>query len=160
MLAFELRDDAVFLARLTTRTPLLSDLGPAVVDRFRGCEAKAADPALGEALVLCAHVDGVAAGVPSRQEWDRDRLTVRFEELLPDGTIEEVSDPVDHLARAEHARPILARHIAQVRRDLDFRSLWSRRHDAFPNLVFGPDVEEQLRGMAIGLLPTVVRRLA
>ena len=154
------RESALFLMRLSTKSPLLCDLGDDVENRFRGCEVRGVDPVRGEALVLCAHLDGVAVGVPSAEYWDRDHLTVRFDELLPNETIEEVVVPIDHLARAEHASAISARHAKQLREGLDFTSFWKERQNAFPHLVFGPDVEDHISGMAATMLPTVVRKLA
>lgn len=154
------RESALFLMRLSTKTPLLHDLGDDVVNRFRGCEVSDVAPVRGEALVLCAHLDGVAVSVPSAADWDRDCLTVRFDEMVPDATIIEVSERIDHLARAAHASAISARHVSQLRGGLDFPSFWKERHDAFPHLLFGPDVEGHIAGMAATMLPKVVRKLA
>ena len=154
------RDDALFLLKLGSKSPLLTDLGAEVVDRFRGCEARDMEPADGEPLVLCAHLDAVAAGVPSNDAWDRDTLTVRFDELLTDGEIQEVAETIDQLARPSHARRIRSRHVRRTQSALTPGSLWGARNDAFSHLVFGPDVERQLARLAPALFPTVVRRLA
>lgn len=154
------RDDAMFLMKLNTKSPLLTELGNDVVDRFRGCEVRDLEAPYGEALVLCAHLGAVAAGVPSTKAWDRDFLMVRFDELLPNGTVDEVPERIDHVARSSHAARICASHVNALRSRLDLKALWSERSHAFPNLMFGPDVEGQISGMVAAMLPTVVNRLA
>lgn len=154
------RDEAQLLLGLATKTPLLTDLGADVVDRFRGCEARDMDRADGEPLVLCAHLDGVAAGVPSSDAWDRETLTVRFDEILPNEEIQEVSETIDHVARLDHAHGIVARHLRHIRSSLNPRSLWDERDRAFPDLVFGPDVREQLARASTRTFSSMKRRLA
>ena len=154
------RDDALFLLRLGSKSPLLTDLGAEVVDRFRGCEARGMEPPDGEPLVLCAHLDAVAAGVPSNDAWDRDTLTVRFDELQRDGSLREVEETIDHVARQCHAQAIRFRHVGQLRTGLTHETLWVARSNAFPNLVFGLDVEDQIKRVATATFPTVIRRLS
>lgn len=121
----------------------LSDVG-----RLRDCEATTLPPEEGKPLVLCAITDGIAVGFPS-DGWVRDQLAISFNETLidDDGNIVEKSKTktIDNLTLHAHARKICERH---HRRQRDARrrcrngaELWEVRHIAFPNLVFGPDVE-------------------
>lgn len=152
------RDEYVFLLRLAAKAPLLAEVSEAVRDRFRSCEGRMLAAPDGDPLVFCAISDGVLVGFPSTPEWDRDRVTVCFDELLPDATIEPTSEEIDQLTRAAHAGPICARYRDRFRVGSDPVSLWENRAAAFPNLTFGPDVEGNLKDNA-NVLPTIVGKL-
>lgn len=157
------RDSYVFLARLSTKSPLVNGVAEGITDRFDACEStecgtKSLHPADGEPLVFCAISEGISVGKPSESIWDRDRLTVRFQELLPDGTIEDASERIDNLTRSRHAARILERHHDRARRMCtNGAELWARRRALFPYLLFGPDVEGHLN--RINVLEKVMRRL-
>ena len=154
------RDEYLFLVKLSTKTPLLSDIGQDVADRFCACEAKTLPPKDGEPLVLCAITDGIAVGFPSDPIWDRDNVTVSFNELLPDENIGEASETIDNLTRSVHALPICERYRANLRQFTNSAALWESREEAFPNLVFGPDVEHNLTTLNSSALQIVIKRLA
>ena len=135
------RDLYIFLVHLSTKCPLVSEEESDVRDRFSGCQEKELPPEDGKPLVLCAINKWIAVGFPSVPVWDNDRLTVRFNELLPDGSIEETSETIDNLTRSVHARLIYERHHAAFFQSLSPSALWERREETFPNLVFGPDVQ-------------------
>ena len=157
-------DSYVYLSRLATKSPLLQGLGEEIEDKFQGCEAIGCEAALttqedGEPLVLCAIDGGIAVSLPSESIWDRDTLTVRFRELLPDESIKEASERIDNLARSVHAGPILERHRARRQKRCESGAdLWARRAELFPHLRFGPDVERHLE--RINVLEKVIHRLA
>ena len=159
------RDESVFLMRLSAKVPLQSGIDPEVRDRFLGCEATACEartlsPTDGEPLVLCAIADGIAVGFPSEPVWDRDRITVAFRELLPNGSFADAAEEIDQLTRSAHAGPIAGRYARRARYRIKvLADLWSERAEAFPHLTFGPDVEAQL-GENPGRLTTIVNRLA
>ena len=154
------RDHYLFLARLSAKVPILSDIDQDVSDRFCACEAKTLPPKDGEPLVLCAITDGIAVGFPSDPIWDRDNVTVSFNELLPDENIGEASETIDNLTRSVHALPICERHRADIRQFANSAALWAGREEAFPNLIFGPDVERNLTALDSGTLSIVIKRLA
>ncbi len=154
------RDEHLFLIRLSTKVPLLSDVGHDVVDRFRACEAKTLPPQDGEPLVLCAITDGISVGFPSDPIWDHDQVTVCFNELLPDGSIGEASEMIDNLTRSDHARAICKRYRDGLRQFTNSTELWKSRKAAFPNLKFGPGVEHNLTTLDSGALQIVIKRLA
>ena len=135
------RDKGKFLMRLSEKRPLLSDVELDVKDRFLACEAKDLSPEDGEPLVFCAITDWIAVGFPSAPGWDHDCLTVSFNELLPDGSIEETSETIDNLTRSVHALSICERRHAILLRCLSPLALWERREEVFQNLIFGPDVK-------------------
>jgi len=154
------RDEYLFLVRLSAKTPLLIDVEQEIVDRFRSCQEKTLSMNDGEPLVLCAISNGVAVGFPSESTWDRDRLTITFDELLSDGGIEETYEEIDNLTRDVHARPICARHRNNVRDNItSSNELWQKRKLAFPNLSFSPDVESQLASLHSAVLQLVISRL-
>ena len=152
------REEYRFLVGLSIKAPLLHDIEECLEGRFRACEERTLPLDDGEPLVLCAIADWIAIGFPSASIWDRDRITVRFDELLPDETIEEASEEIDQLTRSAHAGPICDRHRERLLAGSDPVALWENREAAFPHLVFGPDVEGNLKDQA-HLFPTIVGKL-
>ena len=157
-------DEYLFLMRLVAKYPLLTDTQPDLANRFRGCEHATLSTKDGEPLVFCAIANCVAVGFPSSPGWDRDSITVTFNEMLPDSELEEASEMIDNLTRSFHARTICARHRSVVRdgllQSVNGATLWDRRRQAFPNLLFGPDVESHLAELNPGILGTVINKLA
>ncbi len=147
-----------FLMGLAAKIPLLSEVGEEIENRFLGCEERMLPPPDGEPLVFCAITDGIAVGFPSAAEWEHDRVTVRFNELLPDGTTESTSEGIDQLTRSVHAAPICDRYRHRLRAGRDPATLWENRAAAFPSLGFGPGVENNLRSFA-HLFSTIVGKL-
>ena len=155
------RDQSLFLMKLSEKAPLLSGLAPEVTDRFRMCEATTLPPDDGAPLVLCVVTDAICVGLPSEPVWDRDRLPVDFEELLPDGTFADAYEEIDNLTRSVHAGPIVDRHRTRLQHQCaNAGDLWNRRDQVFPHLTFGPDVEDHLAELNAGWLSTLVNRLA
>ena len=159
------RDESSFLLGLSTKVPLISEAEPNVADRFSmcealGCEAKTLSTEDGEPLVMCAITDGILVGFPSEPVWEKNRITVTFDEMLQDGCIKEVSEIIDNLTRSAHAQPILSRFRAELRQLTSPSALWKHRESAFPGLKFGPDVESHLARLDRSLLHTVVNKLA
>ena len=152
------REEFRLFMGLTDKQPLLIEIGRDEEDRFLACEGQTLPPPDGEPLVLCAIADWIAVGFPSEPVWDRDRIMVRFNELLPDDTIEEVSEEIDQLTRSAHADAICKRHRERLLAGSDPVALWENREAAFPHLVFGPDVENHLREQA-HLFSTIVGKL-
>ena len=154
------RDQSLFLMKLSEKAPLLSDLGPHVTDRFPMCGARTLPPDEGAPLVLCVITDAIAVSFPSEPAWDRDRLAVEFEELLPDGKMEKACEDIDNLARSAHASLIVDRNVGRLRRRCaDATDLWGRRRQMFPHLAFGQDVGDHLVRVNAGWLSTLVNRL-
>ena len=153
------REEFRFFMGLTDRQPLLIEIGRDMEDRFLACEEQTLPVPDGEPLVLCAIADWIAVGFPSEPVWDRDRITVRFDELLPDEVIVEASEEVDQLTRSAHAGPICNRHRERLLAGSDDPvTLWENRQTVFPNLVFGPGVEDNLKEQA-HLFSTIVGKL-
>ncbi len=155
---FGYREEYLFLVGLSTKAPLLHDVEKHIESRFRACEEKELPPGDGEPLVLCAIADWIAIGFPSDPAWDRDRITVRFDEMLPDATIGEASEEIDQLTRSAHAGPICDRHRERLLAGSDPSTLWENRQRVFPNLIFGQDVADNLKEQA-HLLSTIIGKL-
>ena len=152
------REEYRFLAGLSMKAPLLHDVEEHIADRFLSCDEQTLPAPGGEPLVLCAIANWIAVGFPSAPIWERDRITVRFNELLPDGTIGEASEEADQLTRSVHAGAICDRHRGRLLAGSDPATLWENREAVFPHLVFGPDVEGDLRNQA-RLFSTIVGKL-
>lgn len=152
-------EEYLFIMRLSTKVPLLSDVDQNVVDRFLGCEAKGLHPEDGAPLVLCAITDGIAVGFPSAG-WDRDQLTISFNEMIEDESIGEATETIDNLTRSAHARTICERYRAGLPQPKNGADLWENREKRFPHLVFGPEVGGQLSALNTAVLQTVVNKLA
>ena len=148
-----------FLMRLSTKSPLLRDVGGDSADRFLRCEEKTLPQEDGAPLLLCAVTDAIAISLPSEPVWDRDRVTVDFLELLPDGSLAEGGEAVDNVARSSHGTAIVQRHRERLPPPRDATAFWRQREQMFPHLTFGPDVEQQCGALNAGLLSTVINRL-
>ena len=148
-----------FLMGLTTKTPMLTELGEDVRGRFLACEEQTLRQEDGKPLLLCALTNWIAVGFP-KEPWDNDSIVVRFEELLPNDAVRIEEEMVDYLGRRDHADAIVRRHAENTRAGFDVQLLWEQREVAFPYLQFGPDVREHLEDVNPGHIHTVLRRLA
>ncbi len=157
------REEFRLFSKLTSKIPLLIDVGQDVKNRFHFCEVKTLPLPDGEPLVLAAITDGITIGFPSESVWDKHQITVTFEEMLPSSSISEISETIDNVTRSAHAQLICSRHHDRIRGGLhDFRdgtALWEARKEAFLYLTFGPDVEDHLSKLNPGLLGTVINKL-
>jgi hypothetical protein len=153
------RDATLFLLRLSQKLPLITELPPMIVDRFRGCESIQPSAADGEGLMLCAHIGGIAISIPLAPFWDVDLLMVRFLELTDEGLLAEVSDYIDNLARAVHAAPILERDRIGAHAQLTRETFWETRGVVFPLLKFGLEVEGHVRRLDPNIFATAMRRI-
>ena len=154
-----------FLMRSIVKSPLENELKEDVKGRFLSCEGKTFPPPAGDPLVLCAICDGIAVSFPSDSVWDRNLIKVDFYELKDDGSgevsEEETFEEIDNLARSDHALPICERYRQSLRGQITgYAELWNKREQAFPNLIFGPDIENHLATLNTGDLGTIVGRLA
>lgn len=152
------REEFLFLARLTSKLPLLQDIDPGIEESFLGCEGLSPPDEDGKPLVLCAITDWIAISFPTQLDWELDRLTVRFLELLSDGSVEETSEDIDNLSRPYHAAGIADQHHHRELAGSNPAALWDNRRVAFPNLLFGPGVKQNLHHQA-HLVSVIVGKL-
>lgn len=153
------RDEYEFMLTISARERWTEGLASSVVDRFLSCEQNELPGPDGESLMLCVVIGGVAVGFPSEEIWDQDQIRIRFEVLLPSGTIEQRTENIDNLTRSAHASAIAKRHRSKLRLCADAAALWQRRGEIFPNLLFGPGVEGDLAKLG-GHLSGVAERLS
>ena len=154
-----------FLMRSSVKSPLENELKEDVKDRFLSCEGKTFPPPAGDPLVLCAISDGIAVSFPSDLIWDSSLIKVDFYELNDDesGDVikEETFEEIDNLSRYDHALPICERHRQNLHGQItSAEGLWNNRKQAFPNLLFGPDIKDHLAKLNTGDLGTIVGKLA
>lgn len=156
------RDEFLSFSRLLANAPLLTDdLREDIRDRFLRCEAVILPPPDGEPLTLAAITDWITISFPSQTAWDKGDLTVDFWELLPNDTYQKTSEAVDNLSRTVHAGTIAHRHSNEARRAIQRGpDLWDLRHAAFPNLHFGPDVEDNVKEVNSMHVGAIVGKLA
>lgn len=153
------RDEYEFMLTIAARARWTDDIDAAALDRLLSCQQRGLPGPDGEPLMLCVVMGGISVGFPSNALWDTDRLNIRFEELLPNGTIEPGTENIDNLTRCAHARAIAERHRSWLRSCSSAAELWQRRGEVFPNLLFGPGVEADLVKLG-GELAGVARKLS
>ncbi len=125
-----------------------------------------------EGLGAAHLMDGIGVSLSVDSRWDADRLTLEREQLVEDEDGESRSEvgevPVRHLSRPGHCEAhrawiaagveaVRSGGLAAVRRGAE---LWERRTVFFPSLQFLPRVEEELRQLPAGWVPSVRDRLA
>ena len=71
-----------FLMRLSTKSPLLRDVGAHSADRFLRCEEKTLPEEDGAPLLLCAVTDAIAVSLPSEPAWDAGMLSTVVNRLM------------------------------------------------------------------------------
>ncbi|MBC3921024.1 hypothetical protein H8L32_26405 [Undibacterium sp. CY18W] len=147
--------EARFWMGLATKAPLLYGLPDDVKDRFLGCEPAMEITTDTNALVLCAIQCAIAISLPTVTEWERDQLTIRFKELLCDGSVEDVSEIIDNLAGTKQAEGIISRYEVQASHQLTSATFWEKRAEVFPSLLFGLDVERQIADIGENQFETI-----
>lgn len=143
----EMRDEIEFLRALSTMTPLLKNTDEDIADRISRCQEKTLPPEDGKPLLFCAFINGIAIGFPSDVTWDRHEVTVRFDEMLPDESFQEMVVTIDNLTRLAHASVIRDRHMAALRQLTNVDAFWGAREEAFAKLKFLPRMREQLKDL-------------
>ena len=140
------RDEHRFLLTLVNKAQtLLIGLDATVKERFLMCETTSLSPDDGEPLLLCAIQDWIAISCPSAPDWELDTLNVTFRELLRDDEWQDTQQTIDNLAYASHATQIVGRHRERVLSALTPGQQWDQRETVFPHLLFGLDVDDNVR---------------
>ena len=159
------RDEYIYFRSLTKKYPLLTDVNQDIKDRFNLCEATGCGPVRlpakdGQALLLCVLTGGIAVGFPSEPIWDRDEIIVDFDELLPNDEFESRTENIDNLSRSTHATAIAERFRDYMRDRSSPMDLWDQKGTAFPNLTFGPEVQDNLGNVEMFELTAIIKKLA
>ena len=143
----EARDSIEFLRSLAVVVPLVKGSDQELEERFTRCQEVTLSEEDGKPLLYCAVADGISVGFPSDIIWDCDQITVTFEELLPDASIQEYCERVDNLTRSSHAPPIAVRHRKHLRQFTSAEAFWEVREEAFLDLIFLPDARGPISEM-------------
>ncbi len=151
------RDSALFWMRLAQKLPLQKDLTESVKDRFLRSEPAA--PVKSDALVLCAHLAGIAISLPTAPIWQANQFTVIFNELLADEIVES-DELIDNMACCQHASELVSRWQALALKHLTPENFWQQRSIAFPALIFGQDVQSHLASQGGHAFETILQKLA
>ena len=136
-----------------------------VVDHWLQEVCPGAHLQLEEVRAADAVIAGFTFDFPSDLIWDSSLIGVDFYELKDDesGEVseEETFEEIDNLARSDHASPIYERHRQSFRGQItSYAELWNNRKLAFPNLLFGPDIEDHLKKLNTSKLGSIVGKLA
>ena len=152
------REEHSFLLTLVSKAQTLRiGLDATVKERFLMCETTSLSPDDGEPLLLCAIQDWIAISCPSAPDWELDTLNVTFRELLRDDEWQDTQQTIDNLAYASHATQIVGRHRERVLSALTPGQQWDQRETVFPHLLFGLDVDDNVRES--GHLTVILSRL-
>ena len=165
MLSTKAREEAAFLMELSKKVSLLKCTNPDI-EAGSACLTLVSSPDIRLSLIdadplrYCVETDSVAVGFPSDPIWEQDQIDVYFNELSSDGEeLDEVAETIDNLTLSEHAEVISQRHQDSMSDVYTTSELWARRASAFPNLLFGPDVEDHLMSVNNADLRGIVKKL-
>lgn len=128
------------ILRLTPKGP-----APDLLETFAAisiCEMEAA---------LCSVCDFTLARVLTDEHWSHDLMGFS---VGPD------LYTFDHITTIEHARAVRERRVDRLRNNVRPGTFWTFKDKAFPNLFFGPDVEEQVARVDRTIFPLLIKRLA
>ena len=153
------RDESALLCRLATKIPLLSGLPDKVVDRFKRCRPISMSLSDAAPLILCVCTNSVAVGFPSQRRFDRDQLSVVFDEATPTQEMVRTRGVIDNLSRSFHAKEICRRYYSVRNLATSASRMWRAREQIFPGLIFGPDVKANLAGLDSRTFRIVVGKL-
>ena len=154
------RDLRVFLRRISTKLAFDSDVSDAVKDRFEVSEFQVEDreaPGLGLSYLL-----GTAA-VSLRSEcyWLRVRVPLRHIWLAEDGTLQNGDVEALNVAHQSRASEVNRALVAQAQNAVAGcpSALATRKHECFPHLQFGLDVDTQLAMLPAEVIEQVIAKL-
>ena len=140
------RDEHLFLLTLVNKAQtLLIGLNATVKERFLMCETTSLSADDGEPLLLCAIQDWIAISYPSAHDWELDTLKVTFRELIRDDEWRDAQQTIENLSCTSHAARISNRYRARIISGLTPEQQWERRETVFPHLLFGLDVDDEVK---------------
>ena len=154
------RDLRTFLLRISAKVAFDSDVSDAVKDRFELSEFQVeerAAPGLGLSYLL-----GTAAvSRPSERYWRRVRVPLRHTWLAGDGTLQNRDVEALNIAHQSRASEVNRALVAQAQSAVagNPTELAARKHECFPHLQFGLDVDTQLAMLPVGVIEQVIAKL-
>lgn len=158
--AGETRDLASFFDALLCYAPAADQLDDATIEAILRLEPSAPAPgfeaiypaicAAGLDAMQCAITDGTLVSL-DHDQWNFDQAAV----ACGAQTVE-----IDHASRPEHVDSIVLRRLAAARAGVTRRNFEAIRHLAFPSLLWGEEVANQLRRFPSEYLGLAFTRLA
>ncbi|MGY3603253.1 MULTISPECIES: hypothetical protein [unclassified Bradyrhizobium] len=155
------RDHAAYFDQLARTIPTDQGLDEEIIEELLRLEPDKPVPnlehtfksvqAAGLDATLCALTGSLLLSLLRDQLWNFSRMGF---------LAEEIEYAFDHIANVGHSNEILARRLAVTREDLTLRNFWANKEAAFPHLIFGADVESQLKNFDSRYIPLLFRRLA
>ncbi|MDD9715813.1 hypothetical protein PVW48_03610 [Dinoroseobacter sp. PD6] len=148
------RDKARFMLQLSTRCPIDDGVEAADLGNFLDEEVDGL-PHCTDLLWCAISATKVSVSLSPNTDWHRNPLSLR---LIRNGAHSRTVE-VENVFSVESARDTADRLIATDLVGISPDELWNRRADLFPNLVFGLDVEKQLKAIGSDLFSSAVSRL-
>lgn len=148
------KDKARFMLQLATRCPIDDGIEAADLGNFLDEEVDGLPQCTD--LLWCA-ISGtkLSVSLSPNNEWHRNPLSLR---LVRDGAharTVDVENVFSLVSAQDTADRLNVAELASISPD----ELWNRRADLFPSLVFGLDVEKQLKAIGTELFASAVSRL-
>lgn len=149
------KDRAIFLLRMATKCPIDDGVEAVDLESFLNEEIEGGSHCTD--LLWCA-ISGtkVAVSLSPDEKWHRNPLSLR---LVRNGTYTRTVD-VENIFSTESAEQTAARLDMSVLCGLTPGELWQRRGEIFPSLIFGLDVEKQLRSLGADVFESAIARLS
>ncbi len=154
------RDLRLFLRRISTKVAFDSEVSDAVKDRFEVSEFQVEErkaPGLGLSYLL-----GTAAvSLGSERYWLRVRVPLRHIWLAEDGTLQNEDVEALNIAHRSCASEVNRALVAQAQNAVagSPTELAARKHDCFPHLHFGLEVDTQLAMLPVEVIEQVIAKL-
>ena len=154
------RDLRTFLLRITAKVGFDSDVSKAVKDQFLLSEFRLDDREAG-GLGLSYLLGTAAVSLRSEPYWMRVHVPLRYMWLAEDGTLQHRGVDALNIAHHSHALDVNHALVAQAQKAVagSPTALAERKHECFPHLQFGLDVDSQLATLAAEVVEQVIAKL-
>jgi hypothetical protein len=148
------KDKARFMLQLATRCPIDDGIEAADLEDFLDEEVDGL-PHCTDLLWCAISSTKLSVSLSPNGEWHQNPLSLR---LVRDGTHSRTVD-VENVFSLESAQDTADRLNVEDLACISPDDLWNRRADLFPSLIFGLDVESQLKALGSDLFASAVSRL-
>ncbi|WP_293144409.1 hypothetical protein [Okeania sp. SIO3I5] len=154
-----------FFRSLILKAPFSEDALQEIKDKFDLSEVWHQGK-LADGLRFALISDSLAVSLLSKTQWDTDFLELQITEVDKNEELTDYSEKIVHASRSSHVK----QHIEWIKnrienqlfdRQVDGETLWERREEFFPHLIFCEQVEQQLQNLKTGnpILQQVKKRL-
>ncbi|NES04047.1 MAG: hypothetical protein F6K22_15130 [Okeania sp. SIO2F4] len=154
-----------FFRSLILKAPFCEDALQEIKDKFDLSEVRHQGK-LADGLRFALITNSLAVSLFSDIQWDTNFLELQVTELDENEQLTDYSEKIVHASRSSHVK----QHTEWIKnrienklfdRQVDGETLWERRQEFFPNLIFCEQVEQQLQSLKTGdpILQQVKKRL-